>query len=79
MCTWRCQVDMTHALATDFRMSDFNATFFTYHTAVLEAFVLAAEAFIITDRPEQLGTEQSIPFRLEGPVVDRFRLFYFTE
>jgi hypothetical protein len=46
---------------------------------MLEALVLAAQALIVLDRAEDLGTEQAIPFRLEGPVVDGFRLLDLTE
>src|SRR5690606_1963757 len=42
--------------------------------AILHALVLAAQALVILDRPEDPGAEQPVPFRLERPVVDRFRL-----
>src|SRR3546814_2786176 len=57
----------------------FHAALLADHTAVLETLVLAAQALVILDRPEDLRAEQAITFRLERAVVDRFRLFDFAE
>jgi hypothetical protein len=46
---------------------------------VLHALVLAAIALVILDGPEDLGAEETIAFRLEGPVVDRLGLLDFAE
>ena len=73
------QINMTHTLATHFGLRDFNAALLADHTAVLEALVFAAQAFVVLDRPENLGAEQAIAFGLEGPVVDGFRLLDFTK
>ena len=73
------QFDMSHALAAHAGFGDFHATFFADNTAVLEALIFAAEAFVIFDRPEDFGAEQAVAFRLEGAVVDRFRFFDFAE
>ena len=73
------QFDMTHTLTTHAGFGDFHAAFFADDTAVLEALVLAAEAFVVLDRPEDFGAEQAVAFRLEGAVVDRFRFFDFAE
>ncbi|MNR31604.1 hypothetical protein D3C85_1491250 [compost metagenome] len=45
---------------------------------MLQALVLAAQALVVLDRAKDLGAEQAIAFRLERPVVDRFRLLHFT-
>jgi hypothetical protein len=45
---------------------------------MLEALVLATQAFIVTDRAEQLGTEQAIAFRFESSVVYGFRFLYLA-
>src|SRR5262249_49348965 len=42
---------------------------------VLHALVLAAQALVVLDRPEDAGAEQAVAFRLERAVVDRLRLF----
>ena len=76
---WSSQFDMPHALTTHAGFGDFHATFFADNTAVLEALIFAAEAFVIFDRPEDFGAEQTVAFRLEGAVVDRFRFFDFAE
>jgi hypothetical protein len=42
---------------------------------MLEPLVLAAQALIILDGAEDLGAKKAVALRLEGPVVDGFRLF----
>ena len=74
----RSQFNVTHALTTDLGQRDFNATLFTDHTAVLEALVLAAQALVVLHRAKDLGAEQAVTLRLEGTVVDGFRLFNFA-
>src|ERR1039458_9546917 len=44
---------------------------------MLHALVLAAEAFPVGDRAENACAEQAIALRLEGAVVDGFRLGHF--
>jgi hypothetical protein len=46
---------------------------------MLHPLVLAAVALIILSRTEDLGAEQTVPLRFEGPVIDGFRFFYFPE
>src|SRR5262249_37165615 len=46
---------------------------------VLHALVLAAQAFVVLDGPEDARAEQAVALRLEGAVVDRFRLLDFAE
>jgi hypothetical protein len=41
---------------------------------VLHALVLAAQALVVLDRPEDARAEQAVPLRLEGAVVDRLGL-----
>jgi hypothetical protein len=41
---------------------------------VFQALVLTAQAFVILDRAKDLGAEQAVALRLEGTVVDGFRL-----
>src|SRR5262249_17836136 len=41
---------------------------------VLHALVLAAQALVVLDRPEDARAEQAVAFRLERAVVDRLRL-----
>jgi hypothetical protein len=65
---------MAHPLAPHLLQRDFHAAFLADDAAILHALVLAAQAFVILDRPEDTGAEQAVTFRLEGPVVDGFRL-----
>jgi hypothetical protein len=69
---------MAHALTADLGLSDFDAALFAHHAAMLQALVLAAEAFEILDRAEYLGAEQAVALGLEGTIVDGFRLLDFT-
>jgi len=42
---------------------------------MLQAFVLAAQAFVVLDGTKNLGAEQSIAFRLERTVIDGLGFF----
>ncbi len=70
---------MAHALAPDLGEGDFNTAFFADDAFILHPLVLAAQAFVILDWAKNPGAEQAIPFRLEGTIVDRFRLFDFAK
>src|SRR5579864_2352431 len=72
------QFHMAQALATHARQRYFDAALVANHTAVLHPLVLSAQALPIGDGTENTGTEQSIALRLEGPVVDGFRLGDFA-
>ncbi len=72
------ELDVPHALAAHLGEGDFHAALLADHAAVLEALVLAAQALVVLDRAEDLGAEQAVPFRLEGTVVDGFRLLHFA-
>ena len=74
----RGQLDVPHALATNLRLGDFDATLVADHAAVLHPLVLPAEALPVGDRSEDLGAEESVTLRLERAVVDGFRLCYLA-
>ena len=71
----RSQLDMAHPVAANLLHRHFDAALFAHDTLVLHALVLAAQALIILHRTKNPCTEQSVPLRFEGAVVDRFRLF----
>jgi len=73
------QLDMAHALAANLGQRDFHAALLADHAAVLQALVLAAQALVVLDRPEDLGAEQPVAFGLERAIVDRLRLLDFAE
>src|SRR5699024_12561072 len=75
----RGQVDVAHALAADLGLGDLDAAFFADHATMLHALVLAAQAFVVLDRPKNTSTEQAVALRLEGAIVDGFRLFDLAE
>ena len=73
------QRDVSHPLAPHLGLDYLDAAFLTHDTTVLHALVLAAVALVVLYGPEDLGAEQPVAFRLEGPVVDRLRLLDFAE
>src|SRR4029078_5687683 len=70
----RGQLDMAHAVAAYLRQSHLDAAFLADDAAVLHALVLAAQALVILDRPENAGTEQPVTLGLESTICDRLRL-----
>ncbi len=70
----RRQIDVADALAADLALDDLDAALLADDAAVLHPLVLAAQALVVLDRPEDPGAEQAVPLRLEGPVVDRLGL-----
>ena len=64
------QLDVAHALAAHLGQRHFHAALLADHAAMLEALVLAAQALVVLDGPEDLGAEQAVTLGLEGPVVD---------
>src|SRR5262245_19175497 len=71
----RGELDMAHAVAAHLGERHLYAAFLTNDAAILHALVLAAQAFVILDRPENPGAEQPVALGLECPIVDRLRLF----
>src|SRR5206468_3334794 len=70
----RGEVDVPHALPAHLRLDDLDAALLADDAPVSHALVLAAVALVVLRRPEDLGTEEPVPFRLEGSIVDRLRL-----
>ncbi len=70
--------DMPHALAAHRLLRHLDTTTVTDNTLVADSLVLAAMAFPVLDRAEDLLAEETILLRLERSVVDRLRLQYFA-
>src|ERR1700677_5338866 len=70
---------MTHALAAHARQRDLDAALLADDALVFHPLVLAAEALVVLDRPEDPRAEQTVTLRLEGAVVDRLRLLDLAE
>ena len=68
------EFDMAHALAPHARQRHLDAALLADDALVLHALVLAAQALVVLDRPEDARAEQAVALGLEGPVVDRLRL-----
>src|SRR6185295_12235738 len=69
------ELDMTHALAPDAAERDLDRALLADDALVLHALVLAAQALVILDRPEDARAEQAVALGLEGAIVDGLRLF----
>src|ERR1700753_3686357 len=69
---------MAQPLAPDPRQRHFDRALLADDALVFHALVLAAQALVILDRPENAGTEQAITLGLEGAVVDGLRLLDFA-
>ena len=65
---------MAHALATDLRPRNLDATPVANNPFEPDPFVLAAVALPILGGTENALTEQPILLRLESPVIDGLRL-----
>src|SRR5579863_3552402 len=69
---------MAHALAPDARQRHLDRALLADDALVLHPLVLAAQALIILDRPEDARAEQPVALRLEGAVVYGLRLLDFA-
>src|SRR6516225_2215292 len=65
---------MAHALAPHARQRHLDRALLADDALVLHALVLAAQAFVVLDRPEDACAEQAVTLGLEGTIVDRLRL-----
>ena len=70
----RGELDMAHPLAPNPRQRHLDAAFFANNALVLHALVLAAQALIVLDGPENTRAEQAVALRLERPIIDRLGL-----
>ena len=70
----RACADRRARVAAHLGLGDLNAAFVANDAPVLHTLVLAAQAFPIGDRTEDLGAEQPVALRLKGAIVDRLRL-----
>src|SRR5438477_4093915 len=70
----RGELDVTHPLAPHARKRHLDRALFADDALVLHALVLAAQALVILDRPEDARAEQAVALGLEGAVVDGLRL-----
>ena len=71
----RGELDMAHALAPHAGQRDFDRALFADDALVLHALVLAAQALVVLDRPEDARAEQAVALGLEGAVIDGLGLF----
>ncbi len=72
------QLDVAHAIAADARERHLDAATVADHALVLDALVLAAGALPVPRGTEDALAEETAFFRLEGAVVDGFRVLDFA-
>src|SRR6476646_8027176 len=70
----RSQLDVAHALAPHAAERHLDRALLADDAFVLHALVLAAQALVVLDRPENARAEQTVALRLEGAVVNGLRL-----
>ena len=70
----RGELDVAHALAAHLGERHLDAALLADQALVLHALVLAAQALVVLDRPEDARAEQPVALRLERAVVDRLGL-----
>src|SRR6516164_3923345 len=71
----RGELDVTHALAAHPRQRHLDRALLADDALVLHPLVLAAQALVILDWPEDARTEQAVALGLERAIVDRLGLF----
>ena len=70
---------MTHALTANLGACNFNTATLANDALESNALVLTAVALPVASRSEDLLVEEAVFFRLEGSVVDRLWLLYFSK
>ena len=73
-----CQFDVSKPLTPHFGLDNLDAAFLAHDAAMFHALVFSAVAFPVLRRAENLGAEQPVTLRLEGAIVDGFRLLDFA-
>jgi hypothetical protein len=66
---------VTHAVAAHLGLRDFDAALLADDAAVLQALVLAAQALVVLDRPEDLGAEELMVSGFFTSPNDQLRIF----
>ena len=72
------QSDMSHPLPAHLGLDDFHPAFLADNTPVFHPFVFTAIAFIVFGGAKNLGTEESIFFRFESPIVNGLWLLHLS-
>src|SRR5437763_6038723 len=70
----RGEFDVAEPLAAHLGLRDFHPALVADNPAVLHPLVLAAQALPVCNGAEDARAEESVPFGLEGAVVNRLRL-----
>src|SRR5215475_1653817 len=65
---------MAHPFTANFGLNNFDAALFADDAAMTHPLVFTAVALVVLGRTKDFGTEKTIPFWLEGPIVNGFGL-----
>src|SRR2546426_2622273 len=74
----RGELDVAHPLAAHARPGHLDSALVADHAGELHPLVLAARALVVLRRSEDARAEQTVPLRLERPVIDRLRFLDFA-
>ena len=69
------QLYVTHTLTANLSLGNFDAAAVADYALIANALILTAVALPVTGRSENALAEKTIPLRLQGAVIDGFRLF----
>ena len=69
---------VTHPFSSDFFLSYLNTTAITNNTLITDTLILTTVTFEILNWAKDFLAKQSITFGLISPIVNCFRLEYFT-
>ena len=69
------EFDVCHPLPPDLGLNHLHAAFLTNDAPVFHSLVLATVTFVVLCRPENLGAEKTVSFRLKRSIIDGFGLF----
>ena len=69
---------MAHPFTTNLRTGDFNTTAVTNPALVANPLVLTTSTLVVLSWAKDSLIKQTLLFWLQCPVVDGFRLLYFT-
>ena len=74
----RCQFNVSHTLSTYAEFRNLNAASIADNTFITNFFIFSTMTFPVFAWSKNLFTEQTVFFRFQCSVVDRFRLFYLS-
>jgi hypothetical protein len=78
MGAWGRQFNVTQPFSANLGFGHFHAAPVTYDPLIAHPFIFTAVTLPIPGRPEYSLAKQTVPLRLQRPVIDRLRFFDFS-